>query len=397
MIAMLVTAMALPESLHAHEAAPGAGKENAFAVFADLRQLRRDKSPLAFAAPGFMTGGDIGPDTAGLSLAHAGAQVSLHSANNGIYGVLEASAHGHHGGTAALTIEQAWIARDNGNVTLTLGRQFAPLGLRNAVHGVSAAFPDPALAYRIFLGDHYLDDGALLQWHADDAVTIGLGSWRGSFPAGGINSDGNAAFTAHIDGKFTLENALAMKARLAVLAAQADLRYDERFDPGHSHNPFVAAPTLTYFSGDSTLAIASLQWLAPDDGLEILGEYFLRDESGDVRNLTQQAVYDGTQSGMMAEALWSPAMLSATRAWSFGLRYTVLHADNTLTGPGAATLAAQSGLAAGGNPSETSAVIAWRMDERQVLRLQACKTGDVAGGDSVILQYAMNWSVPLAR
>lgn len=384
--ALMILAATWPTAALAHGNI--AAKKTELAVYADLRQNWRDSSPLTFAVPGFMLGGDIGPGSQGLTLAHAGALLAFND-GNGFSALLEAGAHGHHGGAASVVVEQAWFAQQRGALTLAAGRQFAAVGMRNTEHAPQAAFPDEGLAYRVFLGDHYLDDGVALSWRSATAVA-GLAAWRGRFPAGGIGNEGNGAVSAHLDGKFSVQEALTLDVRVAVLAAQPDLRYDERFEPGHSHNPFVTAPTLTYFSGDSTLGVASLA--LSSTGIEWLAEYFYRQEDGQVRNLTQQAGYQGTQAGLATEVLWSPGLLSATRNWTLGVRYTALTANNTLTGPGAATLATQSGLQTNGAPAEISAVIAWRPSERQVLRLQASEAGDVAGGDSVTLQYAMQWS-----
>lgn len=368
-------------------------RSNDLTIAVDVRAVARDENAYAWQAPGFMAGGEIGPDARGLSLAHAGAALRLYDADTGLYGLLEASGHaGHHGSDhhgssgGGIELEQAWGAREFDRLTVLAGRQFAPLGLRNTAHGVAATFPEAALAYRVFLGDHYRDDGIALRWRLGPQWSLGAGAWRGAFPAGGIDADGNDAFTAHLDGHFMLAGGGRVLTRVSVLAAQAALRYDERFEPGHSHDPFTPAPALTYFSGDSTLGIASLQWFSAGGALEVLGEYFARRESGEVRNLTRQAAYDGDQSGLQAEILWVPAA-----NWKLGLRQVALTADNALTGPGAATLASQSGLATAGNPAETALVLERRLDARQTLRLQAIDGSEVAAGDTILLQYALSW------
>lgn len=370
-------------------------RSNDVRIDVDVRAVARDDEAYAWQAPGFMAGGEIGPDARGLSLAHAGAALRLYDADTGLYGLLEASGHGsdHHGSSGGgIELEQAWGAREFDRLTVLVGRQFAPLGMRNTAHGVAATFPEASLAYRVFLGDHYLDDGIALRWRLGPQWSLGAGAWRGAFPAGGIDADGNDAVTAHLDGHFMLAGGGRVLTRLSVLAAQAALRYDERFEPGHSHDPFTPAPVLTYFSGDSTLGVASLQWFSAGSTVELLGEYFARRESGDVRNLTQQAGYDGDQSGLQAEILWMPAT-----NWKLGLRHVALTADNALTGPGAATLASQSGLATAGNPAETALVLERRLDARQLLRLQVIDAGAVRAGDTLLLQYAWQWQRPLSE
>lgn len=383
---MLATAL-LAAVAEAHDGMT-LNRSNDLTIEVDVRAVARDEQAYAWQAPGFMAGGEVGPDARGLSLAHAGAALRLYDADTGLYGLLEASGHGsdHHGSGGGIELEQAWGAREFDRLTVLAGRQFAPLGLRNTAHGVAATFPDASLAYRVFLGDHYLDDGIALRWRLGPQWSLGAGAWRGAFPAGGIDADGSDAFSAHLDGHFMLAGGGRVLTRVSVLAAQATLRYDERFEPGHSHDPFTPAPVLTYFSGDSTLGIASLQWFSAGGALEVLGEYFARRESGEVRNLTQQADYDGDQSGFQAELLWQPAA-----NWKLGLRQVVLTADNALTGPGAATLASQSGLATAGNPAETALVLERRLDARQSLRLQAIDGSDVAAGDTILLQYALSW------
>lgn len=365
------------------------GRSNDVTIDVDVRAVARDEEAYAWQAPGFMAGGEIGPDARGLSLAHARAALRLYDADTGLYGLVEASGHGsdHHGSSSGgIELEQAWGAREFARLTVLAGRQFAPLGLRNTAHGVAATFPAASLAYRVFLGDHYLDDGIALRWQLGPQWSLGAGAWRGAFPAGGIDADGNDAYTAHLDGHFMLAGGGRVLTRVSVLAAQAALRYDERFEPGHSHDPFTPAPVLTYFSGDSTLAVASLQWVSAGGALAVLGEYFARRESGEVRNLTQQADYDGDQSGLQAEILWVPAANC-----KLGLRHVALMADNVLTGPGAATLASQSGLATAGTPAETALVLERRLDARQTLRLQAIDGDEVAAGDTILLQYALSW------
>jgi hypothetical protein len=373
---------------HAHDNhAPPENTPLTLSLFADIRQAWRDESPLAFAVPGFMPGGDIGPDARGLSLAHAG--MLLAARHEQLAAALEINAHAHHGGDNTLMLEQAWIRQTHGSIAVTAGRQFASIGLRNHAHGASAAFPDAGLTYRVFLGDHYIDDGVALAWDGQRAFSAGVAAWQGTFPGGGIGNDGNGAWSLHLDARAKPSADIRVQARLSLLAAKASLRYDERFEPGHSHNPFVTAPTLTYFSGDSTLGIASLQLDAGH--LQLLGEFFLREEDGQVRNLTQQAAYSGEHTGVSTEALWFSEPGKRQPGWHLGMRYSTLAASNALTGPGAATLATQSGALAAGQPAEVSLVLGWHPDSRQVLRLQVSEGGDYSGGDAVLLQYAVQW------
>lgn len=387
-ICLLLACCGLPAAFaHDSMTLPVANKVR---VDAALQAVANDALPTDYAVPGFMPGGEIGPAENGLSLAEASVLLQWHDADRALSGELEAGMHGG-GHNDSVEIEQAWIASGHGPLTVLAGRQFAPLGLRNTQHGTDAAFPESSLAYRVFLGDHYRDDGLALRVQAGESWLFGAGIWQGAFPAGGIDASGFDALTAHADRQFAFSGGSRLLTRFSLLAARAALRYDERVDSGHSHDPFVTAPEPVYFSGDSTLAIASLQWLDGGGRHELLLELFGRIEDGEVRDLNQLADYQGSQSGLQAEWLWAVA-----DGWRLGLREVLLGADNEVAGPGAGTVAAQAGLLTDGDPRETSLVVERRLDDRQTLRLQVVDSTDITAGDLVLLQYAFRWEHALS-
>lgn len=380
-----IALLLLSGSALAHEGMP-LPVDNRLHAWADLRL--RDGNDGEFAVPGFMLNG--GPAANGLALAGSGIALQVAVPEQGLSAWLEAGLHGDHvhGGGEGLELEQAWVARRDGDWTLVAGRQFVTLGLRNASHGPAADFPEPSLAWRVFADGNLRDDGVALR-HGGDGVVLGAGLWQGAFPAGGAGSDGQEAASLHLDGHASLAGGRLLW-RLSGLAARAALREDARYADGHSHDPFTPALPRTWFSGDSWLGTAGVQWTADDGDLALLGEVFARREKGSVRSLTQLADYEGTQSGVHAEVLWSPVA-----RWRLGLRQAALAADNSLAGAGAATLATLTGLQTAGNPLETTLLVERRLDGNQLLRLQWTTTDQVIAGDSLLLQYAWQWQTPL--
>lgn len=390
-IRIFIAAALLP-SLAAAHGGMDLPTENRVGIDASLLAVSRDDGGGEYVVPGFVPGGEAGPPANGLSLSEAGVYLQWHDAEHALSATIEAAAHGGghadaHGG--GVEIEQAWVAQQHGRYTALLGRQFAPLGLRNMEHGVAATFPETSLAYRVFLGGHYRDDGVALRVQLGQDWLLGAGTWRGAFPAGGEAADGVDAFTAHLDGARDFAGGGRLLARLSLLATRAAGRYDEHAAQEHSHDPLAPAPV--YFSGNALTGIASLQWFSAQERATALLELFARREDGDLHDDALEAVYDGEQAGVQAELLWSPVS-----RWRVGLRQVVLGSDNIVTGAGAATLAAHAGLLAADNPTETSAVLEWRPDAWQTVRLQWVGSEGIEGGDLAILQYAFHWEQGVA-
>src|SRR6478609_7841156 len=183
----------------------------AISVILNAQYADHSLDPSNYVRSGFPLAEDAGPPVQGFSLGES--EVSL-SANvdEKFYGQLTLSA-GSEGGKDTFAIEEAFVDTTALPVGFTLraGRFFSDIGYLNSHHAHTDKFSDRPLAYQVFLGGQYGDDGLQLRWVAptDTFVELGGEVLRGDrLPGGDEGHDGAGVTTlfAHAGGDIGVEN-----------------------------------------------------------------------------------------------------------------------------------------------------------------------------------------------
>jgi hypothetical protein len=345
-----------------------------------------------YELPGFMLGGEAGRGEEGLHLGHNELAISA-NVDNLFYGKLTTAITDHEGETE-VELEEAFIetiALGNG-LSVKAGRFFSSIGYLNQQHGHAWDFADAPLVYRGLFGDQLIDDGLQVSWVAPTDLYLQFGGelLRGErFPAGGASNDGKGASSlfAKIGGDLGESHAW----QLGFSHWQADV--ESRTSGGHHHED-GAAETPTY-SGDSSVSGIDFVWKwaplgnASERNFKLQGEYFIRDEEGDVimddgSESPESSSYDGEQKGWYLQAVYQ-----FMPRWRVGLRYDWLEADNQGSDE---EVLAEAGLDNEGHTPERVTLMAdYSHSEYSRLRLQYAKDDSYEEGDDIVtLQFVMS-------
>ncbi len=345
----------------------GSAAANAFnpaiSVILSGGYTRLSQDPSTFRLSGFLTGGDAGPGTRGLSLSES--ELSL-AANVDPYlaGALTLSVSPD----SALSVEEAFFQTTalSSGLRIRGGRFFSGIGYLNEQHAHAWDFVDAPLAYQAFLGGQFGQDGLQLRWLAPTDLFLELGAEIGrgrDFPAtvNNRNGIGAAAFTAHAGGDVGASS--SWRAGLSYLSASPRDRSSDGFDASGNG-------VRNVFSGDSRLWLADFVWKWAPNGnpvqrnLKLQAEVFRRRESGtllfDANNAAASGAYASRQWGAYAQAAYQ-----FMPRWSTGLRYDRLDRgdiDFTAVDPGL--------LAPRFNPSRWTAMLSYAPSEFSRFRLQ---------------------------
>ncbi|MEO5566640.1 MAG: hypothetical protein ABIR05_08350, partial [Luteimonas sp.] len=245
---------------------------------------------------------------------------------------------GSEGGEDKLGVEEAFVDTTAlpGGLAVRAGRFFSNIGYLNNRHAHTDSFFDRPLAYQVFLGDQYGDDGVQLRWVAPTSTFLELG--------GEVFRGGNDALGARQRGGLDTRTLFAHTGGSV-----------------GSDNEWLAGVSVLDTS-DTTLYIADGTWKwAPqgnfkDGGVTLRSEY-LRDQN---------------QSGAYVEAVYR-----LNRTWDIGYRYDRLWLDNAVP------------FANAFNPDRHTAEVTWRNSEFSLLRLQLShgRMSNTNNDDAVTLQY----------
>ena len=153
--------------------------------------------------PGFRVGhhGERGAE--GLSLGHSEATLSS-NVDDKFHGAITLGLGSHPGEATELDIEEAYVRTLPGaglpdGMRIKAGRALWTLGYLNEFHAHADDFADRPLPYRVYLDNHWNDDGLELSWvlPSDLYAELGGGVFRGSdLPFGG-SEDGFGAVSAY--------------------------------------------------------------------------------------------------------------------------------------------------------------------------------------------------------
>jgi hypothetical protein len=271
-------------------------------------------------------------------------------------------------------------------LNIKAGRFLSSIGYLNVQHAHTWDFVDAPLAYQAFLGGQYKPDGVQAKWLAptDTLVEIGveLGSGR-SFPGNDRNKNGigGAALYANVGDDIGASS--SWRAGLSLLrTGAADRAYQD-------------LGTLNAFSGRSRMLIADAiyKW-APNGNptqrnFKLQGEYFRRQENGQLASGDASGSFDGTQFGWYLQGVFQ-----FMANWRAGLRYDRLSSGTPSIGlVSNGTLGADAfPILAPYSPSRSTAMLDYSPSEFSRLRLQLARDQSRPGvtDNQVFLQYIMS-------
>ncbi|MBW9267752.1 MAG: TonB-dependent receptor [Candidatus Thiodiazotropha sp. (ex. Lucinisca nassula)] len=345
-----------------------------------------------YELPGFMLGGEAGRGEEGFHLGHNELAISA-NVDDLFYGKLTAAIADHEGDTE-VELEEAFIetaALGNG-VNIKAGRFFSAIGYLNQQHGHAWDFVDAPLIYRGLFGEQLIDDGIQVSWVAPTDIYLQLGGelLRGErFPAGGASNDGKGASTlfAKIGGDIGESHAW----QLGLSHWRAEV--EDRTSGGHHHEG--EAEEVPTYSGDSEVTGIDFVWKwaplgnASQRNFKLQGEYFMRDEDGDVimddgSDSPESTTYDGEQEGWYLQGIYQ-----FMPRWRVGLRYDRLESDNKGSDE---EVLAEAGLDNEGHKPERITLMGdYSHSEFSRLRLQYARDDSYEDSDDILmLQFVMS-------
>ncbi len=360
------------------------------------------RDPNEWILPGFQTGGEAGLLPEGLSLRESELVASA-NVDSLFYAQFTLGLHEEEGDTH-VDVEEAFVDTLSlpGGLGMRFGRFFAETGYNNTRHSHVWDFVDAPLVSQAFLGKQYKDDGIRLSWLAPTHLylELGLEALRGeSFPASGDGSrflgDAQNYFT-HVGGDIGMSHSYQVglsQLRTSPIDRTSGHAHDDEHEEHSEHG--------TAFSGDSNLTVLDVIWKwAPNGNMQernlvLQGEYFYRDEAGDVllQEEGEYALfdYDGSQTGYYLQGVYQ-----FMPRWRLGLRYDRLNSDNQLrltantTDESGDALAKETGLFSDYDPYRLSAMLDWSPSEFSRLRLQYSRDKSRPEvDDQFYLQYIM--------
>ncbi|MEW8109969.1 MAG: hypothetical protein AB2802_12870 [Candidatus Thiodiazotropha endolucinida] len=345
-----------------------------------------------YELPGFMLGGEAGRGEEGFHLGHNELAISA-NVDNLFYGKLTAAIADHEGDTE-VELEEAFIetvALGNG-LKIKAGRFISAIGYLNQQHGHTWDFADAPLVYRGLFGNQLIDDGLQVSWVAPTDIYLQLGGelLRGErFPAGGASNDGKGAGTlfAKIGGDMGESHAW----QLGLSHWRAEV--EDRTSGGHHHEG--EAEEVPTYSGDSKVTGIDFVWKwaplgnASERNFKLQGEYFIRDEEGDVimddgSESPESTTYDGDQEGWYLQGIYQ-----FMPRWRVGLRYDRLDSDNKGSDE---EVLAEAGLDNEGHKPERITLMGdYSHSEFSRLRLQYARDDSYEDADDILmLQFVMS-------
>ena len=354
------------------------------------------ENPEEFHFEGMPLGGEAGLQDEGLALWETELTASA-NIDNLFYGQATIGLHTHEG-EIEVDVEEAFVdtlALPAG-LGLRFGRFYSAVGYLNEKHTHAWDFADAPLAYQAFLGGQYRDDGVRASWVAPiDSLFLEVGAeaLRGdSYPGGGNSGDFGAVHNLFAKAGGDLGRTNSWQAGIS----RINVDVEERSAGGHAHDHGGDSPT---FTGDSDLTVLDAVWktdLGGESALIFQGEYFLRDEDGQV-SLSEGAGdalfnYNGEQDGWYLQGIFQ-----FNRQWRAGLRYDRLSADNDLvmvsntTGEADDDIFEESGYESSSHdPHRWAAMVDWSPSEFSRVRLQYARDDSrEQTDDQVFLQYIM--------
>jgi hypothetical protein len=332
-------------------------------------QLSTD--PASYRIGGFIpSGGETGSGARGFNLGESELTIAA-NVDPYFFGNVTASISGDN----EISVEEAYFrttALAHG-LTLKAGRFFSGIGYLNDVHAHAWDFVDQPLAYQVFLGSQFAQDGAQLKWLAPTDVFVELGVEAGSgrsFPGTTRSANGLNAASAFLHLGDDVGDSASWRSGLSWLRTDAE---DRRFESLDGSN----VPVTDAFSGSSQTWVTDFTWKWAPHGnpterqLKLQGEYLHRTETGslafdtNVRSLV--GPYRSQQSGWYVQGVYQ-----FRPRWRAGLRYDSLDSGDPGIGPlpGAVSTVFAFPQLQSASPSRTTVMLDWNLSEFSRLRSQ---------------------------
>ncbi len=355
------------------------------------------QDPARFRITGFApTGGDVTSGKRGFNLGES--ELAL-AANVDHYfrGTLIASLQPDD----SIGVEEGYLqtlALSHG-LTLKAGRFFSSVGYQNEIHAHAWDFTDAPLANKVFLGGQLADDGLQLRWLAPSDTYFELGAELGrgrSFP--GSNRDKNGAGASNLFARTGGD----IGAGASWLLSLSNLRTTAQ-DRAYSDLNSLGTQVDNSFSGASRLwALGGVLKWAPmgnetNTNFKLQGEYFRRNEDGNLSYDTASATAGGTQTGTLrsAQSGWyAQSVYQFMPLWRLGYRYDRLSSGSVNLGlvDSGALSAADFPIYSRYKPTRDTLMLDFSPSEFSRLRLQVAddKSRLGASDKQVFLQYIMS-------
>lgn len=344
-----------------------------------------------YELPGFMLGGEAGRNDQGFQLGHN--ELSLSGNIDDMFYAKFTAAIAEHEGETEMELEEAVIQTSGlgHGITIKAGRFYSDIGYLNNQHAHAWDFTDAPLVYSALFGNQLIDDGLQFSWIAptDLFIRLGVETTRGErFPAGGASNDGRGAQSVFAEFGGDVGNSHAWQ--LGFSHWRADI--EDRQSGGHAHDE--AATETPSFNGDSEISAIDMVWKWAPNGnksernLTLQGEYFIRDEDGEINMLGSEPLetssYRGEQKGWYLQGVYQ-----FKPRWRIGYRHDRLEADNQGND---LDVLAEAGLDDEGHtPKRDTLMLDYSHSEYSRIRLQYAKDDSYEDSDSIIyLQYIVS-------
>lgn len=359
---------------------PGGAGPNAFNPAISLilsgTYGRMSRDPAGYSVNGFAlpAASDAGPIGRGFSLAESELGLSA-SIDPWLRGQANIALHPDN----TLSVEEAYVQTTSlGNgLTLKAGRFFSGIGYLNEQHSHTWDFADNPLAYQLFLGTQFGDDGLQLRWLAPTELFLEAGAEVGrgrGFPGSDSsrNGAGATALFAHAGGD--IGESQSWRAGLSLLNAKAT-------DQTLLTSGALGSTTSSTFSGRTRVAVADFVWKWAPNGnatrtsFKLQGEYLRSKRDGNA----VPGASDRPQSGGYLQAVYQ-----FMPRWRVGLRTERLDSGN-VTDPDLMAAAAY-------RPRKESLMVDFNPSEFSRVRLQLARDRSRIGAadNQLLLQYQMS-------
>lgn len=287
----------------------------------------------------------------------------------------------------AVEVEEAYfqtLGLDYG-ITLKGGRFRSGIGYQNELHPHAWDFADNNLMYHALFGEGALQDGVQIKWVAPTDLLVELGAefGRGS-ELNNANYNGASSMNAfaHVGGDFGASH--AWRAGISFLHSKVDKRTFE----GTDVNDVALAGD---FSGRSRTWLADFVYKWAPNGnaqhrnFKLVGEYFHREENGNLNIDAVEGNYQSAQSGWYVQGLYQFML-----RWRVGLRYDQLYRDKAnWNGNDIGTVVKEL---ADYDPRRTTVALEFNPSEFSRFRLQYAHDQSMQGikDDQITLQYILS-------
>jgi hypothetical protein len=345
------------------------------------------QDPSKYAITGFALGSDVSPGKRGFSLGESELGISA-NVDDKFAGNLIVSLTPEN----TVSVEEAYgiVTALPDGLTPKFGRFFSGLGYLNEQHQHVWDFIDAPLAYQVFLGGQYTNDGLQLKWIAPTDQFLEFGAEVGNganFPGSDRNKNGIGDATVYVHTGGDIGTSNSWRAGLSYLQTRAPDREYSQFDAAGNNAQLG-------FDGSSHLAVADFVWKyapngnAQDTNFKMQGEYFFRRERGDLTydrdgalGLTQTSAYASRQQGWYLQGVYQ-----FMPYWRVGARYDRLDPGSIDYGANATYLAEPFF-----HPQRSSLMFDWTPSEFSRIRLQLAQSKvrpDVTDNE-VFIQYIL--------